>query len=115
MTEKNAVLSNVNVILSSVLLAALVTGAVSWLINRDDVAVKYVDIAVHILTPEPKNGNQALREWAVKVINKYGACDLKIDGELKAKLISGEINFPVSGRISFTTDDVTVSVKGTVK
>lgn len=97
------------------LLGIILTAAVNLAINRNEVSVKYVDIAVHILSPEPKNGDQALMEWAVKAINEYAPSALKIDGELKANLISGKTNFPLSGRVSFTEDDDTVSVKGTVK
>lgn len=113
MTEltKNAVIST----LIASLFATVITGAVNWGINRNEVSAKYVEIAVHILSPESKNGDKALRGWAVDVINEYAPSSLKINGDLKAKLINGETNFPLSGRGSITLDDVTGSGQGTVK
>lgn len=96
---------------TSVAVAALVSGVVSWYINKNEVSVKYVEIASGILSSK-STSDKALREWAIEVINENAPSKLKITGDLKTRLVNGETVF---GSGSIIEDNDTVSGTGTVK
>jgi len=47
-------------------------------------------LAAGVLSSPNTKGKKALREWSIKVINKYANSSLRIDGDLKNRLINGE-------------------------
>ncbi|MBI5450271.1 MAG: hypothetical protein HY940_02845 [Gammaproteobacteria bacterium] len=95
------------------ILSAGIVGTVNWYINKNEVSVKYVEIAAGILSTKSQESDKDLREWAINVINENAPFSLEITGDLRSRLINGETSF--SGIVSFTEDDDTASVSGTVK
>lgn len=53
------------------IISAIISGAMGWITNQNDVSAKYVEIAVGILSAKSSDNDKALREWAIEVINKY--------------------------------------------
>ncbi len=80
----------------SAVIVALATGVVgAWLgyksTNRE-MDVKMVEIAVGILSQEPKNGIAPARAWAVDVIDHYA--DVKPSNDVKQALIENRALSP---------------------
>lgn len=61
-------------------MAAVVGGVVvatgNWLVTNREMNVKMVEIAVGILSQEPKDNIASAREWAADVIDHYSDVDL---------------------------------------
>ena len=83
------------------IISALISGIVSYTISNSDISAKYVEIATGVLSTKSGNNDKALREWAIKVINKYADESLKISGDLESRLINGETS--LSGFASSTS------------
>jgi hypothetical protein len=83
----------------SAVIVALATGIVGAVLgyqskNRE-MDVKMVEIAVGILSQEPKEGIAPAREWAVDVINGYS--DVKVTPEARAALVKYRAVLPSGG------------------
>lgn len=74
------------------LVSALVAGVINWRISHNELSAKYIEISVAILSSRSGSDDKALREWAIDVINNYADSSLKITGDMRVKLINGEIN-----------------------
>ena len=85
-------------ILSSALIAAIVSGWVSLHTSSNDIKARYVDIAVQVLTTNKECEDKEFREWAVDVLNEYiPEKNLKIKNEIKQRLIDCKTRIPVFG------------------
>ena len=69
-----------------------------------ELAVKYVEISVDILTEEPTPETQNLREWAIKNINEYA--DIKLDDSVINELKTESI--PTSSSASYSMSNYSV-------
>lgn len=84
-------------ILFSILLPAVVA-SVGLLLNssisREEVKIKYINIATGILEKPPSDKNKEIRTWAVGIINHYAA--VKMKEETKQEFIYGK---PIPGKV----------------
>jgi hypothetical protein len=95
---------------STAVIVAVIYGMVSWYSNKNEVSVKYIEVAVNILNSTSTKSDKVLREWAVDTINEYAVN--KITGEAKSRLINGELIF---GYMSLTEGGNVMSGIGIVK
>jgi len=102
------------VLFSAGVVIVLISGIFGWYSNKNEVSVKYVEIAANILASASTKDDRALRGWAVDVINEYVPPSLEIPSELKMRLINGETSLPIYGFGSFKQDDQTAYGTGTV-
>lgn len=65
---------------------------------RQDLDVKYVEIAVSILAEKPSGGDEPLRQWAVDVWKKHSPVPVPEGEALEAKLRSSQLRFPPLAR-----------------
>ena len=74
-------------ILSSFLIpivVAIVGGFINDNINRSELSLKYINIATEILKLNNQRDNQALRKWAVEIVNEYAKVKMKDDAQVEA-------------------------------
>lgn len=78
----------VSQILASILIPGVVT-VVGLIINssisRDDLKLRYIDMATKILQLEKLPQNDKLREWAVKTLNHYAEVKMSEEAQQEAK------------------------------
>jgi N-acetylmuramoyl-L-alanine amidase len=69
-------------IIASVLIPAII-GLVGHMVNqsikKNELSLRYVQLAVGILENEPKPGTENLRVWAIEVVNEYSETELSDD------------------------------------
>jgi len=73
-------------------------------IKQQELSVKYVELAVNILSEPPMPETQNLREWAIKNIEKYSEVPLddKVQKELKTESFPTQIHDSLTKARNFT-------------
>jgi hypothetical protein len=74
------------------LLVAHYEGARQIEIHQEDTGVKMVEIAIGIVSAEPKPQNKPLRQWAVKVLTKYAPADVPLGEAAQALLFENALD-----------------------
>jgi hypothetical protein len=83
----------VSVILATVVIplaVALVGNWYSKALKEREIQVRYVEIALEILSKEPTEKNTYLRQWAIDVIDFYS--DIKVPKEARDELVRERID-----------------------
>jgi hypothetical protein len=94
-------------IIASIVIPAVIFFAgksIEQTLKDRELAVKYVEISVDILTEEPTPETQNLRDWAIKNINEYA--EIKLDEQAIKELKTESI--PTSSAASYSTSNYTV-------
>jgi hypothetical protein len=68
------------------LIGVLVGALVGYVKARGDIEVRYVEIALGVLADKGSEGTQAMREWAVDVLNERGP--VRLDGEARRQVVA---------------------------
>ena len=59
----------------------IIIGVCGYFINTNlkekEIRVKYIEIAVDILSEKPSSDSKALRDWAIDVLEAYSTVDIK--------------------------------------
>ncbi len=73
-------------------------------IKQQELSVKYVELAVNILSEPPAQETKNLREWAIKNIKKYSEVPLddKVQEELKSESFPSQIDDSLTRARNFT-------------
>lgn len=83
--EKLPVLSGLLAAVIIPLALALIGNWYSTAVKEKDTQIRYVELAIRILSQEPSKQTENIRNWAVQVINFYS--DVKIGDETKEELL----------------------------
>ena len=85
MLEKAKALSTIIASLVIPLAVALSGNWYSTAIKEREVQVRYVELAINILSQEPSEKNQRVRKWAIDIINHYS--DVRIEAKTEQELL----------------------------
>jgi hypothetical protein len=99
----------VNTLIASIVIPVVVILIGNWYSvesKKRETQAKYVELAINILSQEPKDNSVNTRKWAIEIINRYS--EVPITENIKTELEQEKIpKFNTDQKTFYPTEDIT--------